>query len=313
MRATKLAVPVVLVLLLGFLAPSAMAADDLPVAKNLLPGLSQQLQHPDTPPPGANDWSCKPSAEHPNPVVLAHGLLANQTVNWQTFAPLLHNNGYCVYTLTYGKKAGVGVPGVYEPGGMIRMEQSATEFAAFVDKVLASTGASKVDILGHSEGTVMPSYYVRFLGGGDKVGRYVALTPLWKGTTLGGLSHLVLFAQLLGIPVDGLLGPLCESCSQFLQGSEFMTKMQAKGWFDPRIRYTNIVTRYDEAVVPYTSGLATGPNITNIVLQDRCLLDFSEHLAVMYSPNATQHVLNALDPANAKPTVCKLTTPITAP
>ncbi len=38
------------------------------------------------------------------------------------------------------------------------MERSAPQLAAFVDKVLAATGASKVDLVGHSEGTVMPRY-----------------------------------------------------------------------------------------------------------------------------------------------------------
>src|SRR4051794_9919989 len=46
---------------------------------------------PDSPPPGANDWSCQPSAAHPRPVLLVHGLLANQTVNWQTASPVLAN------------------------------------------------------------------------------------------------------------------------------------------------------------------------------------------------------------------------------
>ncbi|MFD1045711.1 esterase/lipase family protein [Kibdelosporangium lantanae] len=46
-----------------------------------------------------------PSATHPDPVVLVHGASANMTENWQTLAPLLANNGYCVYALTYGVPA----------------------------------------------------------------------------------------------------------------------------------------------------------------------------------------------------------------
>lgn len=311
MRALRLAVPV-LAAVLALVAPGVAAAHQLPVPYSLLPGITQQTQAPDTPPPGANDWSCKPSAAHPNPVILLHGLLANQTVNWQTFSPLLHNAGYCVFTLTYGMKDGVGIPG-YQPGGMITMEQSAEQLAAFVDRVRARTGASKVDLLGHSEGTLMPSYYVRFLGGGAKVGKYVSLTPLWQGTNPAGLGNLAAIGRMFGLSIDPILEQFCESCPQFLHGSEFLQKLHAKGVFDPRVRYTNIVTRYEEAVIPYTSGIAQGSNITNIVLQDKCLLDLSDHAAVAYSPNAAGHVLNALDPAHAKPVPCKLTTPVTAP
>lgn len=307
MRALRLAVPV-LAAVLALVAPGVAAAHELPVPYSLLPGITQQTQAPDTPPPGANDWSCKPSAKHPNPVVLLHGLMSNQTVNWQTFAPLLHNNGYCVFTLTYGKAAGAGLPG-YEPGGLIRMEGSAKQLSAFVDKVRARTGAAKVDLLGHSEGTIMPAYYVRFLGGGAKVGRYVSLTPLWEGSSVYGLSTLFPYLEAFGLDSDLLLGQFCQSCKQFNSGSDYLKKLHAKGMFDPRIRYTNIVTRYDELVTPYTSGIARGPNITNVVLQDKCWLDFSDHAAVMYSPNAAGYVLNALDPAHAKPVPCTLTTP----
>ncbi len=54
-------------------------------------------------------------------------------------------------------------------GALSPLEQSAQELSVFVDEVLAATGASKVDIVGHSQGTLMPNYYVKFLGGAAKV------------------------------------------------------------------------------------------------------------------------------------------------
>ena len=83
---------------------------------------------PDSPPPGANNWSCRPSQAHPRPVVLVHGLLANQTDNWQTISPLLANHGYCVFSLTYGTKPNVSTP-FYQPGGLAPMEQSAQQLS----------------------------------------------------------------------------------------------------------------------------------------------------------------------------------------
>nr|WP_244162383.1 lipase family protein [Amycolatopsis regifaucium] len=231
-------------------ASPANADEKLPVPWTLAAALPAQAATPGGPPPGANDFGCRPGTAHPNPVVLTHGLSANQTVNWQTFGPLLKNNGYCVFSLTYG------VPGpplpIYQPGGLVPMEQSAKELSVFVDKVLGATGASKVDILGHSEGTLMPSYYVKFLDGASKVDKYVSLTPLWDGTTLFGASHLYALAGALGLApgFNGILDPLCGSCRQFLRGSEFLMKLRGgNGVFQPGVTYTNIMTRYDEAVV----------------------------------------------------------------
>ncbi|MGH3520035.1 MAG: esterase/lipase family protein [Haloechinothrix sp.] len=244
-------------------------------------------------------------------MILLHGFTANQTVNWQTFSPLLANEGYCVFTLTYGTKDNVGTP-QYQPGGLTPMEDSAEELAAFVDMVLAATGAAEVDLLGHSEGTLMPSYYVRFLGGASFVDNYVSLTPLWEGTSLLGLAALYGYGEAFGFKpiVDGAFAPWCGSCTQFLRGSDYLKKLHAKGIFDPAVTYTNIVTRYDQVVVPYTSGIAEGDNITNIVLQDDCSRDYSDHAAVAVDKNAAGHVLNALDPANPKPVGCHLVTPV---
>lgn len=312
MRRTKSLFTATLAVALTVLANTGTAAAEgdkpLPVPWSLGAGVAAQLAAPNTPPPGANDWSCKPSDEHPNPVVLTHGLLANQTVNWQTFSPLLHNEGYCVFTLTYGMTA---EPPVYQPGGLTPMEPSAKELDAFVDKVLAATGSSKVDILGHSEGTLMPGHYVQFLGGASKVDKYVSLTPLWRGTSPLALASLYNYATALGIKplVDGALDPLCASCTQFLYGSDFLDKLHRSGTFAPEVTYTNIATRYDELIVPYTSGLADAPNVNNIVLQDQCPLDLSEHAGVAGDPVAAGHVLNALDPENPRPVPCVPVTP----
>jgi hypothetical protein len=110
------------------LAGYAGSDDDQAAAKRVAQGLIAQGTQPDSPPPGANDWSCHPTAFHPRPVVLVHGLLANQTDNWQTISPLLANHGYCVFSLTYGTKPNVSFPG-YQPGGLAPMEESAQQLA----------------------------------------------------------------------------------------------------------------------------------------------------------------------------------------
>jgi triacylglycerol lipase len=252
--------------------------------------------------PGANDFSCKPTAADPNPVVLVHGLGATLGDNWRTLAPLLKNNGFCVFGLTYGRQ-----PGLAYVGGLQRMEDSSAELAAFVDKVLAATGAKKVDLLGHSEGTVMPRWYLSFRGGAAKVDKYVQLTPLWNGTELAGIGTLLGASRALGLEpavYSTFAGVGCGSCPEFARGSEYLNKVNAAGPAVPGVTYTEVATKYDELVVPYTSGFVSAPNVKNILLQDVCATDYSEHLAVAYSPVVGQLVLNALDPARARPVPC---------
>ncbi|GAB3490970.1 esterase/lipase family protein [Amycolatopsis cihanbeyliensis] len=310
MPATRSLIVLALATLLTLVvAPAARAGRGeprLPVPWTTVAGSHANNVTPGAPPPGANDWSCDPSARHPNPVILLHGGGSNQTSAWQTFAPLLANNGYCVFSLTYG------VPFAPLPGGLLPMEQSARELSVFVDKVRSRTGSAKVDIVGHSAGTIMPSYYVRFLGGGPKVDKYVSLSPLWHGTTQLGISTLYQLSETLGLKRwwDRMVGIVCGACNQFLQGSEFLKKLHARGIFDPAITYTNIMTRYDWAVIPYTSGVGHGPGVRNIVLQDECPLDFAEHGGILADRNAAGHVLNALDPEHAAPVGCVLTTPV---
>lgn len=288
-------------------ASPAAAGDALPVPYNFLPYAVTAGATPYADPPGANDWSCKPSAAHPRPVVLVHGLGGNKNTNWQTYAPLLHNNGYCVFALTYGLYPDDQLP-IDQVGARAPIEQSAVELGAFVDKVLAATGAAKVDIVGHSEGTFMPDYYAKFLGGAAKIDKYIALAALWHGTSTDGLAQLQMMGAAYGFdPVSPKVDDYCRACNEVQVGSDFVAKMRAGGAAVPGITYTNIVTRYDELVTPYTSGIEAG--MRNIVVQDQCSIDFTDHVEIAADPVAATDVLNALDPAHPRPVQCQLVLP----
>ena len=293
-------------------AGTATAQDPLPVDYNFFSGIPNELLDHGGSLPGSNDWNCKPSAAHPEPVVLAHGTAGGAQTNWGVYVPLLKNAGYCVYALTYGNYRSAPWP-LSAIGGMLPMEQSAVDFGAFVDRVLAATGASKVDVVGHSQGTVMPNYYAKRLGGANKIDKYVSIAPAWHGTDIVAASQLVRFIKALGAYslLDATVYALCGACGELVQGSQFLHDLNADGTYVPGITYTNIMTKYDDVVVPYTNGYVSGPNATNIVMQDTCAQDYSDHLGIAGSPRAAAVVLNALDPAHPRPVPCEFVPPVT--
>jgi triacylglycerol lipase len=291
---------------------SPASAAPYPVHYDFTQGILAQGAAPDSSPPGANDWSCQPSVDHPRPVVLVHGLLANQTDDWWSFSPVLANQGYCVFSLTYGTRPGAGIPG-YTPGGLTTMEESAAQLSDFVDQVLAATGSKKVDIVGHSEGSLMPAWYVKFLGGAAKVENYVGITTIWHGTDPLGLATLDQLGKPFGISpaLEQSFSSFCASCSEFLAGSDFIAKLREGGTVTvPGVTYTSIVTQNDELVQPYTSGIEDAPNMTNLVVQQQCPLDQAEHIAMAADPIVAQDVLNALDPAHPTAVPCTLVLPV---
>jgi triacylglycerol esterase/lipase EstA (alpha/beta hydrolase family) len=285
---------------------TSQAATPLPVPHTLLAGVIAESTNPGSSPPGSNNFACKPSAVHPEPVVLVHGLSGDKTDNWPDVSPLLANAGYCVFALTYGVYPTTPFP-ANQVGGVEPMEQSARQLGAFINQVLTATGARKVDIVGHSEGATMPDYYALFDGGAAKIDRYVGIAGVLHGTNLLGAGTLETLATAYGFGSVPL--PFCGSCSEFLTGSPFITKLDAAGLAAPGVTYTMIATRYDELVNPYNSGFINSPRATDITVQDQCPLDFSDHLAVVADPTTDADVLNALDPAHHVPVPCQLVLP----
>ena len=257
-------------------APGAHAAAVTP------PDLSGLL--PATSPPGANDFTCKPTAAHPSPVVLVHGTFEDATENWSLVAPQVKAAGYCVFALEYGNRGTGDIP------------TSAGQLKRFVDAVLAATGARKVSVVGHSQGGMMPRWYIKFLGGAAKVDDLVGLAPSNHGTTNPG-------AFATG-------ATFCEACDQQRAGSPFLQQLNAGDETPGAVSYTVVETRYDEVVTPFTSAfLAAGPNTANILLQDACPADVIDHNFIPDDRVALRWTLQALgrpgpaDPASPPPCV----------
>ncbi|WP_406265553.1 alpha/beta fold hydrolase [Streptomyces sp. NBC_00191] len=245
---------------------------------------------------GWNNYSCKPSATHPRPVVLVHGTLGNSVDNWLGLAPYLVNRGYCVFSLDYGQ-----LPGVPFFHGLGPIDKSAEQLDTYVDDVLAATGASKADLVGHSQGGMMPRHYLKFLGGADKVNALIGLAPDNHGTTLSGLAKLLPYFP----GAEDLLNAATPGLADQMAGSAFLTKLNAGGDTVPGVRYTVIATRYDQVVTPYRSQYLDGANVHNVLLQDLCAVDLSEHVAIgLLDRIAFHEVANALDPAHASRTNC---------
>ncbi|WP_329408361.1 alpha/beta fold hydrolase [Streptomyces sp. NBC_00704] len=245
---------------------------------------------------GWNDYRCKPSAAHPRPVVLVHGTLGNSVDNWLALAPYLTVRGYCVFSVDYGQ-----LPGVPLFHGLGPIDASAGQLSAFVDKVLAATGAAEVDLVGHSQGGMMPRYYLKFLGGAAKVGALVGIAPDNHGATLSGLTKLLPYFP----GAEDLITAATPGLADQLPGSEFLTRLNAGGDTVPGVRYTVIATRYDEVATPWRSQYLSGSGVRNVLLQDLCPVDLSEHVAIgLLDRIAFHEVANALDPAHATATTC---------
>ena len=65
---------------------------------------------------------------------------------------------------------------------------------------------------------------------------------------------------------------------------------------------------------PYTNAfLPAASNVTNITVQNQCILDGSDHLEIAADPIALADMLNALDPSSPVKVPCLVVLPVTGP
>ncbi|MFG6120972.1 esterase/lipase family protein [Thalassobacillus sp. B23F22_16] len=234
-----------------------------------------------TPPPRANDPTCEPSEDKPKPIILVPGTFERSAQNWAELSPVLASKGNCVYALNYGlTHAGASTGPI---------EDSAQELKEFVDNVLNLTGAERVDIIGHSQGGMMPRYYIKNLRGAENVDNLIAFVPSNHGTD-GILGFTRLNSDVSDITS-------CTACQQQLVGSEFLENLNQGDETPGNVSYTVITTKTDQVVTPYSSAFLDGPatQVSNITIQDYYPLNLADHQTIVYEPLSYKFMFDALD------------------
>lgn len=292
-------------------ATPAQAAQG-PALSNFTLAVPFGVLNPTASPRGADDFTCKPSAAHPRPVVLVHGTFANRFNSFAALSPALKRAGYCVFSLNYGASRFRGI-GVY---GMRSIRGSAAELAAYVDRVRAATGAPQVDLVGYSQGAVVARAYLRWNGGAAApagggaapVNALVGLSGVNHGTTLLGVATAIEAIGLKPLAKAALgAGPF-----DLVKGSALQRELAAGPETEPNVKYTMLATQTDEVSVPSSDAYLTpapGQTVDNVLLQRGCPTDLSDHFNITYSPRAIALVLRALDPADQRRVPCGIVLP----
>ena len=276
-----------------------------PSMSRFAPAVRFAMRHPGAKVPGTNDFTCTPR-KGTHPVVLIPGTTEDAFTTWSYYGPRMQAAGLCVYTFNYNPMTHPLVEAVSTTGNIY---STAAFMAHFVDKVLKSTGADKVDLVGHSQGGgPLPRAYIKYYGGDKKVNHLIGIVPSNKGTSILGMEK---FLNKSGRPANTIVGTVAkflnmESVPQQLQGSTFLKDLNAGGMTAPGVKYTVIATRFDNRVFPWTNALIPEPGAKNIVIQDVCPLDHSAHTNITYDPMTYQVVANALEPQRATPVRCSV-------
>ncbi|KAM3504449.1 hypothetical protein MY11210_008347 [Beauveria gryllotalpidicola] len=241
-----------------------------------------------------NDFSCQPSADHPNPVLFLHGLGATWYEDIFLLESFLQTKGFCTFSLTYG--AFDGFPFV---GGLKPIDESSYQIAGLINEVHAKTNATKIDIVGHSEGGFQALYVPKFREGiAALVEHIVAIAPPTHGTTF---AHLWTLVQLLGKDARRDIGALleklgCAACNEISIGGSSIAKLNdGKPIVQPGNKVTIIISKLDELITPTTTAFIREDGVENIYVQDYCPFDPVGHIGEAYDMNVWNLVLNSLE------------------
>jgi len=216
------------------------------------------------------------ASEH-DPVVIVAGTFSGDKSSDAYFTPLatrLRNDGFDAVVWAIPNH---GLGDIVDSAGVL---------ADFVADLLARTGSEHVDIVAHSQGGLVGRYFIENLDGDQEVDSLVSLAAPHYGTREANLADFLGLGSCAGIV----------SCEQMAVGSAFLDELNDGDDTIGDVAYTNIVTRFDEVVIPYRNGfLHNDGNNTNITLQTQCPFRLVGHVLLPLDGATYTGIVDALE------------------
>jgi len=268
--------------------------------------IGQCSDPPPTAEPGAAEWpgtatysvplaalddALKCSGDRPSPdgsgrsepVLLVHGTAVTREQNWGWgYWPAL-------------QAAGFEVCWVQLPNRALGDIQVSAEYVARAIEVMAAGAGAKVDIIGHSQGGLVPRWAIKYFPSGVHVDDYIGFASPNHGSAVANRQ--------------ASRGDECPAaCWQMSRGSDFVAALNEGDETPGGVSYTSIYTSADTLVTPVTTARLDGAS--NVMLQEICPGRPVEHLLMAGDAVTWTVALDALtndgpaDPKRIPGTTC---------
>lgn len=170
-----------------------------------------------------------------DPILFVHGWNGSAS-NWSTMVSRFEKDGYPkshLSTYTYNSSTS-------------NKTLAETEVKSRVEALLKATGATKVDILAHSMGSLNSRWYLKFVPGAqEKVDDWVSF---------GGPNHGTSAANIC----------FSTTCVEMRIGSKFLTELNAGDETPGAVNYGTWWSTCDEFINPDESVILSGATNTNV-------------------------------------------------
>jgi len=194
-----------------------------------------------------------------NPILFLHGWTGSSSA-WNTMRDRFYNDGWSSDLLI---AVSFSNPNDYSASGNM---QNAEYIKYWVNGILNNTGADKVDLVAHSMGGISSRYYLKFLGGLNKVDDYVSFGSPHHGVPGGTqvfrpnctfLNDLNDGDETPGGILNDTIGPRLD-----VIGGAIYNGTHTQG----SVNYTSIFSSADTICSPYTTSILEGAH--NILVDD---------------------------------------------
>ncbi len=230
-----------------------------------------------------NTTSNTVTAQDHNPILFIHGWDSN-IVDWNVMITRFKNGGWSNTSLfAYN----FNDPGNCSDQANIN---NANQIKQWVEDILETTGANKLDLVAHSMGGLSSRYYMKFLTDLDSINNYVSLgSPHHgkNGAPACGFSFdtpndlLILLNEGDETPGGVLNDTLGDRIDPYLEITYNGTHIPGS------ISYTSIFSRDDNMVTPYNTSRLEGA--INIIVSGL------DHMGLITSPSGYELVKEAVD------------------